>query len=134
MSTLFTKLSESINITTMGKETIGTLLKAYHVERIKQAGEVITQSQLAEEFDIDFSLFNKYYNDQRQRPDGENKRKLAAKLGDVVYEVLGEKPPHPTLRILEAIAERNDPNDQELWDLIDRLIADRGGIVSKDTG
>ena len=82
---------------------------------------------------INHALIVQYMND-KEKPGPKIKPILAEQLGDEVYDKLGEPRPNPTLRLLEAIAERNDPEDQELWDLIDRLVADRGGIVTKDTG
>ena len=116
----------------MTKETIGILLKAYHIERIKEVGEVITQRQLADEFGIDYPAFNKYYNDERQpRYDDENKRKLAARLGDVVYTMQGENPPDPIIVAIEELEKSTSPKAKETRKLIHDVLSAGGWLREK---
>ncbi len=113
---------------------IGTLLKQYHVDRIKQADEIIDQRQLAEEFGIDYPTFNKYYNDKRQpKYDIENKRKLIEKLGDAVYEAMGETPPNPVLTKLQELEQSDNPEAEEIFRLIGEWLSAHGFIKTKDT-
>ncbi len=115
----------------MNKNTVGNLLKEYHIQRINEAGEVITQRQLAKEFGIDFPIFNKYYNDERQPTDVEYKRKLADKLGNIVYDVLGETPPNPVIVKLQEIDQTDDPDAEEIFRLIGEWLSAHGFIRTK---
>ena len=114
--------------------TIGELLKAYHVRRIKETDALIGQRQLADEFGIEYSVFNKYYNDERAPRDDENKRKLAAKLGDEVYRILGEKPPSPIITAIEELEKSSDPEAIKVRKSIFDLLSSTGWLRTKKVG
>jgi hypothetical protein len=93
-------------------ETIGKLLKQFHVDLIQERGHIVDQRELAEHFGIDYALFNKYYNDRRSPSDPQTLIKLARKLGPGIYDVLGLARPNGDVKALIQ-AYDNTPEERK---------------------
>lgn len=92
-------------------ETISELLKEIHRARINELNDpAYSQVDLAQWFGIDQALFNHYYLGRRQ-PGEENIKKLAAKAGPVVYDIMKLARPDPHLDEIRTQYDRI-PEDQ----------------------
>ena len=100
-----------------------------------QQGEPMDQQDFARYLGIRPTTYSGWINGNVP-PSNDNLRRVAAKLGYEIYDVLGM--PRPTEReaaiaTLEALAEQDNPETDEIFDLIGRWFSDHGFGLTKDT-
>jgi len=107
------------------RKTVGDLLKEVHVQMVNNKGIVITQEELARYYEINYQVFNKYYNDERN-PTGENLVKIGAKTPEI-YDVLGlERPDQRILEIQKLYKDAPAGLKDELYEQLKRVFEELG--------
>lgn len=64
----------------------------------RKSGDRQTYKAFAEYLEVNYRTFSSWIN-QGSKPAGENLRKVADKLGDEIYVLLGEEPPPPSISL-----------------------------------
>lgn len=71
-------------------------------------------TQFAEYLGLSRDVLNSYLS-RGSKPDGENLEKIAGKLGDEIYALVGKTPPDPLLRMLIGLwSQLNDETKRRL--------------------
>ena len=107
------------------RKTVGDLLKEVHVQMVNDKGIVITQEELARWFEINYQVFNKYYNDERT-PHGENLTKIGSKTPEI-YDILGlDRPDKRILEIQKLYKDAPAGLKDELYEQLRKVFEELG--------
>lgn len=78
-------------------------LEHQYIEWMRTKGKISSQREFAEYLDIDPMNLNNYLNAKRKMPDSNSIKKIAAKLGPEIYDVLGLARPDADLKQVTAV-------------------------------
>jgi len=71
-----------------------------------------TITEFADYLDIPRPQLSHYMN-ARNKPEGENIEKIASKLGNTIYDILGLQRPEPELRYIHQLFDEIEPHEQK---------------------